>query len=92
MLQTAYSVAEWQGYCRQEVNRLRQAAKEKYVSAKYFILAYLQLGEKESAFEWLQKAYEERGEVLLYLKVDPRFDLVRSDPRFKDLLRRVGHV
>jgi tetratricopeptide (TPR) repeat protein len=92
MLQAAYSGSGWQGYCRQELNRLKQEAKGKYVSSKYFVLSYLQLNEKESAFEWLQKAYEERGEVLLYLKVDPRFDPLRSDPRFKDFLQRVGHV
>jgi hypothetical protein len=47
------------------------------------------LGEKEQAFEWLEKAYEERSSALVYLKVDPSFDSLRDDPRFTDLLRRI---
>ena len=74
------------------VDQLKKASKKGYVSPKYFALTYLQLGEKDRAFEWLEKSYQERGEVLLYLKVDPRFDPLRSDPRFADLLRRVGHA
>lgn len=77
---------------KQQLNHLKKDSKEGYVSPKYFVLAYLQIGEKDRAFEWLEKAYEERGEVLLYLKVDPRFDPLRSHPRFADLLRRIGHA
>jgi DNA-binding winged helix-turn-helix (wHTH) protein/TolB-like protein/thioredoxin-like negative regulator of GroEL len=88
-LQAAYSESGWEGFCRRQLNHLNKTSKEGYVSPKYFVLAYLQLGEKDRAFEWLEKAYEERSEVLLYLKVDPRFDPLRSDPRFEELLRRV---
>ena len=89
VLQKAYSTSGWLGYCWQEMNRLNQTAKTGYVSHKYFVLSYLQVGEKERALEWLEKSYRERGEVLLYLKVDPRFDPLRQDPRFESLLRRV---
>jgi len=51
---------------------------------------YIALGEVQQAFSWLEKAYEQRSSFLRWLKVDPRFDPVRSDPRFLDLLRRVG--
>ncbi len=52
---------------------------------------YAALGEKDKAFAELNKAYENRdGFVVMYLKVDPRLDPLRSDPRFQDLLRRVG--
>jgi TolB-like protein len=88
----AYSASGWSGYCRQQLSRLQKASKKRYISPKYFVLTYLQLGEKDRAFEWLEKSYQERGEVLLYLKVDPRFDPLRPDPRFADLLRRVGHT
>jgi hypothetical protein len=47
------------------------------------------LGEKDRAFEWLEKAYEERSDLLVYLKVEPRLDSLRGDPRFADLLRRM---
>lgn len=89
-LRTAYAKSGWEGFCRQQLSHLHTDSKEGYVSPKNFALAYLQLGEKDQAFEWLEKSYAERSEVLLYLKVDPRFDPLRSDPRFADLVRRVG--
>ena len=51
---------------------------------------YAGLGEKDRAFEWLEKAYDERSDWLVNLKVEQRFDGLRSDPRFADLLRRVN--
>ena len=56
-----------------------------------FAVIYLGLGEKDQAFAWLEKAYEERSLIFLSnLKVDPLWDPLRSDPRFTDLLRRIG--
>ncbi|MEJ7847843.1 MAG: tetratricopeptide repeat protein [Pyrinomonadaceae bacterium] len=51
---------------------------------------YALLGEKELAFEWLEKAFAEHDNAITYLKVDTAFDNVKSDPRFQDLLRRIG--
>jgi len=51
---------------------------------------YTMLGEKELAFQWLEKAYEEHGFGMTTLGLDRRFDSLHSDPRFQDLLRRVG--
>jgi tetratricopeptide (TPR) repeat protein len=53
-------------------------------------IIYAQLGERDRAFEFLEKAYNGRDTVLLWLKVSPEFDSFRSDPRFDDLMRRVG--
>jgi TolB-like protein/DNA-binding winged helix-turn-helix (wHTH) protein len=50
---------------------------------------YAQLGEKDRALEWLDKAFRD-GEILVYLKVDDHFEALRSDPRFQELLRRLG--
>jgi TolB-like protein/DNA-binding winged helix-turn-helix (wHTH) protein/Tfp pilus assembly protein PilF len=55
-----------------------------------FALAYTGMGNKDEAFAWLQKAFAEHSIVLLALKVDPAYDPLRSDPRFHDLLRRLG--
>ncbi len=48
------------------------------------------IGETEEAMTWLERAYEEREPGLISVKVDPRMDPLRSDPRFQDLLRRIG--
>jgi hypothetical protein len=51
---------------------------------------YIGLGEGEQALEWLERAYEDHSDELIYLKVEPMFDPLRADARFKDLLRRMG--
>ena len=53
-------------------------------------LAYTALGDKDKAFEWFEKSYQRHEESLCSLKIDPKLDGLRSDPRFKDLLRRIG--
>jgi adenylate cyclase len=50
---------------------------------------YTGLANQDQVFEWLEKAYEERAVWLVLVKVEPRFDSLRSDPRFKNLLRRM---
>jgi hypothetical protein len=53
-------------------------------------MIYFGLGEREKAFEWLEQAYEERDAALSWSKVLPELDSARSDPRFQDLLCRLG--
>lgn len=48
------------------------------------------LGDKDAAFEWLEKGYEGRAYGLVFINADPRFDALRADSRFADLIRRVG--
>jgi len=72
------------------LNQLKQLSSQEYVSAYSIALVYAGLGEKEQAFAWLERAYEERAFQMHDLKVEPRWDNIRSDPRFEDLLRRVG--
>ena len=69
---------------------LKEASKQRYVFPISFARIYVGLGDKEQAFAWLEKGYEERAAPLFYLKVDPIWDPLRSDPRFNDLLRRIG--
>jgi len=64
-------------------------SKRRYVSAFPIAWVYIGLGNKDRAFEWLEKAYEERAARLVYLKVERGFDPLRSDKRFDDLLRRI---
>jgi TolB-like protein/DNA-binding winged helix-turn-helix (wHTH) protein/Flp pilus assembly protein TadD len=70
-----------------ELKRRRQAG---YVPPAAFVNAYLGLGDNEQAFVWLERAYQEKSAILQFLKVHPHFDPLRSDPRFADLLHRVG--
>jgi TolB-like protein/Tfp pilus assembly protein PilF len=72
------------------LEQLEAASKERYTPAFSFAVVYAGLGEKNQAFAWLEKAYEERTSRLGYLKVEPLWDPLRSDPRFADLVRRIG--
>jgi hypothetical protein len=73
------------------LDQLNQLSKQKYVSPLYIAVVHVGLGDKEHAFESLQRAYEDRsiGETWA-VKVNPIWDALRSDPRFADLLRRMN--
>ena len=86
----AYAVAHQAGEAKKILDQLKERSQQTYVQPSLIALIHVGLGDKNQAFDWLQKAYEDRSAGLLYLKVDPAFDSVRSDPRFIDLLRRVG--
>jgi len=79
---------------RDEANRilanLKRKRKRAFVSPAGVGIICGALGQKDEAFAWLEKAYELRDPQLTYLKVGPRFTPLRSDPRFQDLLRRMG--
>ena len=70
--------------------QLKQRRVAGYIPAGAFVNAYLGLGDKEQAFYWLEQAYKEQSNILQFLKTHPYFDPIRSDPRFADLVRRVG--
>jgi tetratricopeptide (TPR) repeat protein len=70
---------------------LAELASRTYVSPYFFALIRIGLGEKEQALEWLEKSYEERSSTLVWLKVNPSFDTLRSDPKFINLIERVGY-
>jgi TolB-like protein/Tfp pilus assembly protein PilF len=69
---------------------LKKRKNEGYVPAGAFVNAYLGLGENDEAFAWLEQAYKEQSNMLQFVKVHPFFDSIRGDPRFVDLVRRVG--
>ncbi len=70
--------------------RLRELANQKYVPPFAKAVVYIGLGHLDHAFEWMNKAIDGREARMMYLKLDPCFDPLRSDPRFQDLVRRVG--
>ena len=77
---------------RRDAMKGEQRARNRDMRAPALDIAadYALLGEKNKAFEWLEKAFQEREVPLVYLKVDTSFEALRSDPRFNDLLRRMG--
>jgi TolB-like protein/DNA-binding winged helix-turn-helix (wHTH) protein/Tfp pilus assembly protein PilF len=72
------------------LRKLEERSKRGYVPAYDFAVVYVALGEKEVALQWLQKAYEEHDWALIVVAVEPRLDPLRSDPRFQELVRKVG--
>jgi tetratricopeptide (TPR) repeat protein len=69
---------------------LRQLSERRYVSPMLFALIATGLGDHEQAFAWLEQAWQDRAQMLSELQVEPAFDPLRGDPRFSELLRRVG--
>ena len=85
-----YAVTGKKSEARTVLDELKRASAQEYVPANSIALIYAGLGEKDQAFAWLDKAYEQRTFQMQWIKIDPRWDSLREDPRFKDLMRRVG--
>ena len=74
---------------RAVLEQLEQESATKHVSAYHIAVIHAALGDIDRAFAWMESALEERSPWIGYLKVDPRVDPLRSDPRFGDLLRKL---
>jgi len=85
----AYAAAHQEGEARKILDQLKERSQQTYVQPALIAVIYIALGDKNQAFDWLQKAYDDRSGWLVYVKVDPWADGVRSDARFTDLVRRV---
>jgi tetratricopeptide (TPR) repeat protein len=72
------------------IAQFKELSQSKYVDGCMVAAIYAGLGDNDHAIDWLNKAYEERSASIVFLKVDPFLDSVRADPRFQDLVRRVG--
>jgi TolB-like protein/Flp pilus assembly protein TadD len=86
----AYAHAGRRGDALRLLGELQKRRRAGYVPAGAFVNAYLGVGENDRAFDWLEQAYKEQSNILQFLKVHPYFDPIRADPRFADLVRRVG--
>jgi serine/threonine protein kinase/Tfp pilus assembly protein PilF len=84
----AFAAGEWVGVLRKRVEVSQKHDTSDYDPA-FVAECYAALDEKDKAFLWLEKAYDEHSS-LLFIKVEPDFDNIRSDPRYSDLLRRMG--
>ena len=90
MRRRAFLKAGLRGFLQEELKSEIADSKHDYVPAFDFAQLYARLGDKDRAFENLEKTYKEGGHYIAFLKVEPELDNLRSDPRFTDLLRRVG--
>ena len=85
-----YAVSGRPAEARSELKRLREMGQSGHISNYLIALTYGALGDKDEAFTYLEKAREEREYTMLWVKVEPQLDSLRSDPRFQDLLRHIG--
>jgi TolB-like protein/DNA-binding winged helix-turn-helix (wHTH) protein/Flp pilus assembly protein TadD len=90
-LGNAYAVAGRTTEARRTLDQLNELSKHRFVRGVELARIYVGLGDKDEAFECLQRSYDDRSiEAFVGFKVDPRFDPLRSDPRFQDLLHRMN--
>jgi DNA-binding winged helix-turn-helix (wHTH) protein/TolB-like protein/Flp pilus assembly protein TadD len=87
---SVYAALGKRAEARNMIAQMQKLSKQRYVSAYLLAQVYARLGEKDEALAWLQKGYEDGDIWMKWLKVDRMFDSVRPDPRFQELLRRIG--
>jgi TolB-like protein/Flp pilus assembly protein TadD len=85
----AYALSGRKRDAQKMLNELEKKSTQQYISSIYFSTIYIGLGEKDRAFEWLEKAYNERSVWLIYINRSPIYDSIRSDPRYTDLLKKM---
>jgi len=85
-----FAVSGSRDEARDTVDTLRELAEHRYVPALSIAFVSGALGKLDTAFGWLQRAYDEQDSLLVWLRVDPRLDNLRSDPRFRELEEQVG--
>ena len=92
-IRDSFEKGGWEGYLRYEINRVkpRPDSGERFRGVRHELATrYAQLGENDKAFEALNDAYQNREFTLPKIKVDPLLDPLRDDPRFQELLRKIG--
>jgi hypothetical protein len=72
------------------LQHLEDQSRRHYVAPYWFALVHAGLDDRDTALTWLERGLEQRDVWLVWLKSDPRFDTIRSNPRFEQLLQRVG--
>ena len=87
---SVYACAGQQTEAKQALNKLIKLNRQQQVEPATLIEAYLSLRDKDQALTYLEQAYSQHSNALITLKVEPRFDLLRDDPRFQEIQRRVG--
>jgi tetratricopeptide (TPR) repeat protein len=90
LLGHAYGASGKRDEALRTLDQLKEISEQRYVSAYAFAILYAGLGEKDQALQSLEQAYQNHDWMIARLKIDPLLESLRSDPRFTDLVRRVG--
>ena len=85
-----YAVAGDRAQAGRILANLESRSRRQYVSSYSLAVAYVSVGKKDAALARLQKAYDDREDQVGLLKIEPLFDTLRDDPRFQELVRRIG--
>ncbi len=85
----AYAISGQRKMAEDSLARLKEQSKQRYVTPSEIAVVYAGLKETDQTFKYLEMAYEDRSERLIKLRIDPRFDGIRDDPRYHDILRRM---
>jgi predicted Zn-dependent protease len=85
-----YANAGRKNDARRILNKYLASHEGKAVDGESLAVVYARMGEKDEAFKWLERGYQEHDQWMCVLKVDPSLDPLRPDPRFKELLKKVG--
>jgi TolB-like protein/DNA-binding winged helix-turn-helix (wHTH) protein/Tfp pilus assembly protein PilF len=89
-LARTYAVSGRTTEARKLLDQLMEQSKKRYVSPFYMAIVYAGLGENDQALDWIEKAYKDRSNAIVFAKVDPQLDTLRSTPRFLSLLHRLA--
>ena len=89
-LSNAWTTLGAEGYWRWKLDYLTNLSQHEYVRPILFVPIYFYLGDKNQAFDWLERAFEDRSGALIYITSHPFYDPLRDDPRFQDLLLRMN--
>ena len=86
----AYGASGNRSEAEKVLAKLTEQSKKQYVSPFYVAIVYAGLAENDKAVDWLEKAYKDRSNAIVFSKVDPELDSLRATPRFQSLLRRLA--
>ncbi|MEP6944677.1 MAG: winged helix-turn-helix domain-containing protein [Acidobacteriota bacterium] len=85
-----YAVSGDRDKASKALAQLQELSKQQYISPYFFAVIHAGSGDKEQAFVWLERAFHDRASLLIWINVEPQFDPLRADPRFQDLIQRIG--
>jgi len=89
-LGSAYALSGDRTQARRQLSKLEELSRRRYLSAVYPMAVCAMLGDNEQAFKWLQKAYNDRSNYLVYLSKEPGMESFQSDPRFTSIMSQIG--